>query len=95
LATLKKLLNELESLLRPTQAVKNEIISLKAKIEEILRRLTDQPLAFSSLHRKSSRSEIIVFFLAILYLIKEQLIHIEQKSHFDEIEIFKLNKRSE
>jgi len=84
--TVAGLIGELERFFRPTAAVKQEIINLKAKIEEVLSRLTDAPTAFARMHG-GSRGEIIVLFLALLHLVKDQLVWVEQKGHFTEMKI--------
>ncbi len=86
--TVGRIIGELERLLRPTVAVRNDMANLKTKIEEVLSRLTDQPERFGALHQ-GTRSEVIVLFLAILHLIKEQLIGVEQSGHFAEMTIVK------
>lgn len=82
-----KLLTDLEQFLKPQIQFKNKIVHLKTKIEEVLKRLTDQPLSFQVLKSGQSRSETVVLFLAILHLIKERLIVVEQDAHFEEIRI--------
>jgi len=82
-----KITGELEKFLKPVATIKNEIISLKAKIEEVLKRITDKAMNFKELHKGKDRNEIIVLFLAILHLIKDQLILAEQRAHFEEITI--------
>lgn len=87
--TFTKLVRELEVIFKPTETIKIEIIDLKTKIEEVLRKITEKPLEFRKLHGGGSRQELIVLFLAILHLIKDQLIRVEQKSHFEEMIIAK------
>ena len=86
---LAKLVQELETIFKPTETIKIEIINLKTKIEEVLRKITEEPLGFRKLHGNRSKQELIVLFLAILHLIKDQLIWVEQKSHFEEMTITK------
>lgn len=87
-ATVSALAGELERLLTPKRSVRAEILNLKAKIEEVLMRLTDAPRKFASLHT-GSKSEVVVLFLAVLHLIKEQLISVDQDEHFSEMTIVK------
>ena len=79
---------ELEKLLKPAASIRMEIINLKEKIEEVLTRLTEAPRKFASLHT-GGRSEIVVLFLAVLHLIKEQLVSVDQEGHFAEMTIVK------
>ncbi|MDI6734310.1 MAG: segregation/condensation protein A [Patescibacteria group bacterium] len=87
-----KIIGELEKILKPAAAIKREIINLKTKIEEILHRLTRGSFKFSHIHKGKSRTEIIVLFLAILHLIKDQLIRVEQSKHFEEITVARKEK---
>ena len=80
---------KLEKFLKPIVKVKNEIIHLKQKIEEIFRRLTEIPIGFKKMHEGKGRSELIVLFLAILHLIRDQLISADQGGQFEEITIAK------
>ena len=89
---LLKLTGELEKIFKPKGIIKNEIISLKNKIAEVLKRLTETPLGFRKIHGEKSKSELVVLFLAILHLIKDQLVYAEQTSHFDDIKIAKAPK---
>lgn len=85
---------ELEKFLKPVVKVKNEIIHLKQKIEEILKRLTEAPMGFKKMHEGASRGELIVLFLAVLHLIRDQLIDADQDGQFDEIIIARKPKEA-
>ena len=85
---------ELEKFLRPVIRVKNEIVHLKQKIEEIFGRLTEKPVNFRNFGgEKKGRSELVVLFLAILHLVREQLAFAEQDGTFSDI--FIARKRGE
>lgn len=85
-----KLSGDLEKLFKPKATVKNQIINLRTKIQEIASRLTSSPTTFSSLHGNTkAKGEIVVLFLAVLHLIKQQLINVEQTGHFEEMTIAK------
>ncbi len=84
---LQNLLGEIEKFLKPVVRVKNEIVNLKAKIEEIFSRLTEKPVGFGKFKDGKGKSEIVVLFLAILHLIREQLISADQPGGFEEITI--------
>ena len=87
--SLARILEELQRFLKPVETLRIEVINLKTKIEEILKKLTATPKKFRELQKDGSRSEIIVLFLAILHLIKEELVWVEQETHFAEIKIAK------
>lgn len=74
------------------QTIKSSLITLEEKIEEIMKRIkiiSTSNLKFKELTAEKSRSEIIVMFLAVLHLLTNQLIRIEQKRGFEEIVIEK------
>jgi len=89
---MRKLLNELERIMKPVKAVKVEIINLKKKIEEVIVRISEAPIEFNKLYSGKGRDELVALFLAILHLIKERLIKVEQKGQFGEIRIAKETK---
>jgi len=86
---MEKLTQTLESFFKPTLTIKERIIDLKTKMEEVLNKITEQELDFQELSKDKSKSEIIILFLAILHLIKDQLIQVEQRNHFGSIKVTK------
>jgi len=72
----------------PEEAVE-EIITLENKISELQRTLKKRiELSFSELNKSSSdRIDIIVSFLAMLELVKQRIISVEQNEMFSEIKI--------
>ncbi len=86
---LTRILEELQRFLKPIETIKIEVINLKAKIEEIMKKITAKPKGLHDLQQNGSRSELVVLFLAILHLIKEELIHVEQEAHFAEIQVMR------
>ena len=87
--SLQKLIITLEKTLKPLKTFRIEAINLKKKIEEILHRLSSSPTSFHKLKNKGTKEEIVVMFLAILHLIKDQLISVDQDSHFNDMKIAK------
>jgi segregation and condensation protein A len=87
-----KVLGELEKVIRPVEIVKREIIHLKHKIQEIIDRISEIPFSFREFHKNRSKGEIVVLFLAILHLIKDQVVSAEQGNHFEDIVVAKLGK---
>jgi len=66
--------------------VRDDIISLEAKISEIISHITSAiETSFSQLASQRSREEVIVTFLALLHLAREQLVFLEQKGDFSDI----------
>lgn len=86
---LSQLFKEIEKIQLESQVIKREIITLEDKMQEIISGLAKRnSLNFKEFEKKSI-SEIIVIFLAILHLAREQLIFLEQNSKFDDIIIKK------
>lgn len=91
LPPIQKIVGELEQLFKPKATVKNQIVNLRAKIQEIAARLTNVPITFRELHGgNGNRGEIVVLFLAVLHLIRQQLVEVEQSGHFAEMKIAKI-----
>ncbi|MCL4400245.1 segregation/condensation protein A [Patescibacteria group bacterium] len=65
------------------------MINLKKKIEEVFARLTENPINFKELHN-GGKKEVVVLFLAVLHLIKGQLIKVEQNGRFSDIIVAKV-----
>jgi len=89
LGAILKLSGNLEAAMTPKVRVKNQIVNLRAKIEEVVAKLTNIPQKLKELHGEGSRTELVVLFLAILHLIKQQLVIVEQGNHFSDITIAK------
>jgi len=90
-SALARILGEFEKMMKPVKTIKTEIINLKKKIEEVVRKLTSNPVGFGSLKENGTKAELVVLFLAVLHLIKAQLVNVEQPSNFGEITIAKKN----
>lgn len=72
------------------QTIMEKVVTLEEKIKEIITKLTETAnSSLKSLSLSKTRSEIIVIFLAILHLAREQLVHLEQESNFSDIMITK------
>lgn len=84
-----RMAGELERVFRPAAALKREIMQLKQKIEDVLTRLTAAPIDFHKLRREGGREEMVVLFLAVLHLIKDQFVNVSQDTHFGDITIAK------
>ena len=68
------------------QTIKEHVISLEAKIKEVIARVREiAETSFSKLSGSASRSEIIIAFLAILHLAREQMVKLEQEEHLSDI----------
>lgn len=66
--------------------LKVAMISIEEKIEELLSRMKLVTSAsFNDMAHKKHRREVVAIFLAILHLVRNQLIAIEQNEHFSDI----------
>lgn len=89
-SALAALFGQLEKMVKPAGTIQRQIINLKEKIQEVILRLTHEPMLFSKLHGgKEKRGELVAFFLAVLHLVKQQLVDVAQDGHFEEITITK------
>jgi len=87
--TFLKIIDELK-IIAPleTATLKRVIVSIEDKIDELMARVSEQAeLDFMGLVRNKPKSEVIATFLAILHLLKNQLINIEQNGIFSDIMI--------
>lgn len=68
--------------------MKVAMVSIEEKIEELLGRMKMTVSAsFNDMSQKKNKGEVVALFLAILHLVRNQLIAIEQQSHFSDIMI--------
>ncbi len=86
IASLEKNIESFKVWISEEKATTEEIISVEETIKEIVSRLQKiGELSFELLSSKRPRPEIVAAFLAILHLAHEQVIMLEQKSHFSDI----------
>ena len=69
--------------------VENTVVRLEEKIEEILMKVTAGIKSFGNLINEKSKKEVVVLFLALLHLLRDQHIHVEQPDRFGDIAIKK------
>jgi segregation and condensation protein A len=73
-----------------TKTIREKIVTIEEKMQEIITRLGfEKETNFARLSGSKSRTEIILIFLAVLHLAREQLIFLEQAGQFSEITIKK------
>lgn len=84
------ILADLNQFVLETQNIKIAIVSLEEKMNEMMERVKFSVLKFKELVKDKSRSEIIALFLAVLHLLKNELVQVEQDEHFAEISISKI-----
>lgn len=85
---IRKLGEEL-ALISPEREEKGiKLINFEEKITELMRRVNDaMQMNFSEVAKDRNRAEIVALFLALLHLLKDNLIRISQEDKFSEIKI--------
>ncbi|MDE2019504.1 MAG: segregation/condensation protein A [Patescibacteria group bacterium] len=69
-----------------TETIKEKIITLEEKISEVVGRIErDGDMHLKKLSASESRADMIIAFLAILHLAREQIILLEQMDNFSDI----------
>ena len=77
-----------------TETIREKIVTLEEKITEVLGRIQQHgDMHFNDLSGEKSRGEMIVVFLAILHLAREQLVLLEQMDNFSDIMVKKNNEK--
>src|SRR3989344_234415 len=87
-AAMKSIFEIFSRLAIETQKIEPELIKLEDKINEIIKKIESGIAKFSDVTKEKSRREIVILFLALLHLLKEQLIKVEQNEGENDI-IFK------
>ena len=83
---IEKIIVELKALIPEKKSIKKAVISVKEKMEELMGRFKQHAEnSFKTITESKSRLEIIVFFLAMLHLIRDRLITSTQGNQFSDI----------
>jgi segregation and condensation protein A len=90
--SLGKLLNTLGSLFLDRETIKKQLFSLEDKIIEVTKKITQGISKFSEIIGKKKKDEVIILFLALLHLLRENTFSVSQTGLFDEIHIEGINK---
>jgi len=85
------ILQKIEPLIRTGKEIKAKIVSIKQKIEDLKSRIEQKArLGFKEFVSKAkNKTEVIVSFLALLELVKQKIVNVEQDDLFKEITITK------
>ncbi len=88
---LRRLTEELQRLLPEVREEERQlVVTLEEKISELLDRLNKTlQTSFRGVVKGKEKSEVVVLFLALLHLLKESLIKVEQETLFSDIKITK------
>lgn len=86
--SIARIFDTVKKLSEETETIKEKIISLEEKIKEVVARVAEAgETSLNRLSATKTKSEMIVIFLAILHLAREQLIRLEQQENFSDIMI--------
>lgn len=88
-SAIKNIFDVFSQLTIETQKIEPELIKLEDKINEIIKKIESGIAKFSDVTKEKSRREIVILFLALLHLLKEQLIKVEQHEGIGDIIIRK------
>ena len=91
-AVVGRMYEDLQMFLPRTEELEIRLVSLEEKIEEMMERVSEVlRISFGEITNGREKSEIIVLFLALLHLLKESAVEIEQEGLFSEIHILRNN----
>jgi segregation and condensation protein A len=79
--------SECEKFLVPEKDIARTVISLKDKMSVVLERITHTPYFLGTFFGECSRRERVVFFLAVLHLVRTEDVNAEQDGEFSDIQI--------
>ncbi len=90
-----KLSEELALILPDRKEEGIKLVNFEEKVKELMARVNDVlQMSFSQVVKDKSRAEIVILFLALLHLLKDNLVIIDQEDKFSEIKILS-NKKNE
>lgn len=93
LKKINKLAGELSLFFPRQDSVKVRLVNLEERINELILRIDKVfKTSFNEITRDQERSEVVVLFLALLHLLKDNLVSIDQKDKFSDIEIASVKK---
>ena len=91
-AVMERMYEDLQMFMPRTEELEIRLVSLEEKIEEMMERVSEVlRISFGEITNGREKSEIIVLFLALLHLLKESAVEIEQEGLFSEIHILRNN----
>jgi segregation and condensation protein A len=88
--SLYRIFEEMKVYSREEETIKGTIITLEEKIQEVFSRIQKEgDSSLNNLAIEKTRAEMIILFLAVLHLAREQFIRLEQIDNFSDIIIKK------
>ena len=91
-AAIGNLLQSLGSLIVETEHIEKQLINLEEKISELSTKIARGISQFSQVTSASPKGELIVLFLALLHLLRDQTIRVKQEGLFGEISMEKITE---
>ena len=89
-SVIKQLAGELEIIFPKIEEKNIKLVNFEEKMKELMDRVSRaMSSSFNEISKGKDRTEIVVLFLAILHLLRDSLIKIEQKGEFEDIKIEK------
>ena len=92
---LHRLLDVFEAYIKESEVIHEKIVSLDEKISQIIERFKSiESASFKDVAGGASRADTIIAFLAILHLVREQILMVEQEGPGSDIMITRNNTNS-
>jgi chromatin segregation and condensation protein Rec8/ScpA/Scc1 (kleisin family) len=88
---LEKLIGSIGSFFLENETIKRQLFTLEEKIAEVTLKITQGFSKFSQIISHKTKEEVIVMFLALLHLLRENIFTAKQEKLFDDIQIEKFN----
>lgn len=88
LKAMKSVENEIEKF-KPVEKVERKMVSLESKIKDVLTNITEKASSINNLKNNGTKGEVVVLFLAVLHLFKDQEIDVNQHQNFGDINVAK------
>lgn len=90
LKAIRQVAESFEGVKVEAEIIKERVVSLEDKIKDVIEWIEARVSgSFRNLSSAKTKSEVIIIFLAILHLAREQLVHLEQSDYFSDIMITK------
>ena len=84
-----RVFDELQQFLMPEEKIERVVMKLGDKIQELLNRLTEEPTDVGHLDGKKTREEVVTLFIAVLHLVRDHFVDVNQEDEYGKIFIAK------
>ena len=90
--SLNRIISEWQGMMEETEVIRERIITLEEQMKAIVERLHHATqVKLTDFSASQSREELVVVFLALLHLARDQMVFLDQKEQFSDIMVNKLN----